>query len=68
MTVLDFELKFHKINERFSSMEVLAHQVNVVTDELRMDTEKAIGDINENIKKLRDFLLTVNDSVDLCLF
>ena len=49
-------------------MEVLAHQVNVVTDELRMDTEKAIGDINENIKKLRDFLLTVNDSVDLCLF
>ena len=68
MTVLDFELKFHKINERFDSMEVLAHQVNVVTDELRMDTEKAIGDINENIKKLRDFLLTVNDSVDLCLF
>ena len=68
MTVLDFELKFHKINERFASMEVLAHQVNVVTNELRMDTEKAIGDINENIKKLRDFLLTVNDSVDLCLF
>jgi hypothetical protein len=49
MTVLDFELKFHKINERFSSMEVLTHQMNVVADELRMDTEKAMNDINENI-------------------
>ena len=49
-------------------MEVLTHQVNVVTDELRMDTERAMSDINENIKKLRDFLLTVNENVDLCLF
>ena len=49
-------------------MEVLTHQVNVVTDELRIDTERAMSDINENIKKLRDFLLTVNENVDLCLF
>lgn len=68
MTVLDFELKFYKLNERFTAIEHLAHQENLVVDELRMNTERAMGDMNENIKKLRDFLLTVNDNVDLCLF
>ncbi len=68
MTALDFELKFHKVNERISSIEHQYHQGNVVVDELRMDTDRAMGDINENIKKLRDFLLTVNQNVDLCLF
>ena len=39
----------------------------MVTDELRQNTEMALVDTEGNIKKLRDFVLAINDNVDILI-